>query len=295
MSFGIDHPLIAVRDLDQAYARARMLGFTLNPRHSHPWGTDNHLLFFANNFIELIAIARPEQTSYADANGFRFARLIEARLTLGEGIAMVALESSQMAHDHALVEARGFSPWDPIEFRRLAHLPDGSDVEVGVALDILHDPERPFLTQFLCQQLRPELFRVDPNLERHPNQAARISAVWYSSDAPERDIEHFQAIHGTDAVESVEGGYRVRTEKGDCWLLGAAVLAARLPSLGPLAASPPRAVALSIECLDLEAAVQYWREREVPFARLSAGVVEIPPAVLGGTLLRFEQCEECLL
>lgn len=288
MSFGIDHPLLAVHDLDAAAERARALGFTLNPRHGHPWGTDNHLLLLRDNFIELIGIARPEQTDYADANGFRFAKLIEARLAIGEGIAMLALDSDAMARDHALVAARGFSPWPPIEFRRLAHLPDG-DVEVGVALNILHDPTRPFLTQFLCQQLRPELFRVDPALERHANTATSITDIWYLCADPVRDIEHFRGIHGDDAITMVEGGYRIATDKGDCWLLDARSLAARLPSLGRCDDCPSRAVALTLACDDLDTAVAHWHRHALPFVRHTEEIAELPADVLGGTLLRFEQ------
>lgn len=288
MSFGIDHPLLAVHDLDAAAGRAEALGFTLNPRHGHPWGTDNRLLLLRDNFIELIGIARPEQTGYADANGFRFARLIEARLDLGEGIAMLALDSEAMARDHARVAARGFDPWPPVEFRRLAHLP-GGDVEVGVALNVLHDPERPFLTQFLCQQLRPELFRVDPALERHANTATSITDVWYLSADPDGDIGHFRRIHGARAVAEVEGGYRVSTDKGACWLLNPRALAKRLPGLGQCDDSPSRAVALTLACDDLERATALWRGRALPFTRLGGEAAELPGEVLGGTLLRFEQ------
>jgi|TARA_R110002072_G_scaffold11642_5_gene52259 hypothetical protein len=288
MSFGIDHPLVAVADLDVAAERAAALGFTLNPRHSHPWGTDNHLLFLHNNFIELIGIAHPELTDYRDSNGFQFAKVVEDRLAIGEGIAMVALESEAMSTDHALLTARGFEGHSPIEFRRLAHLASG-DVEVGVALNILHDPQQPFLTQFLCQQLRPELFRTDPTLERHANTATSITDIWYVSDSPARDLEQFRRIHGDEAIQTQTGGFKIHTDKGVCHLLSDWAIGERFEMLAGLPSVPARAVALTLACEDIAAAINHWQERSLPFAPLSAHEADIPPEVLGGTVLRFSQ------
>lgn len=289
MSFGIDHPLLAVSNLDHAAQAARDLGFTVNPRHQHPWGTDNHLLFFSNNFIELIGIGRPECLDYQDANGFQFGRLVEARLiTVGDGIAMVALDSDSIQRDHALVAARGFNEACPVIFRRMAHLPGGRDEEVSVALDILHDPERPFLTQFLCQQLRPELFRVDPTQEAHANTATSIADVWYVSDEPGYDIEHFRRIHGAASVRGSDAAWTIHTHKGDCHLLDARTLAATFPILGEIEAQPPRAIALTLTCRDLEAAIACWDEHGIDYHRHSETQADIAPGVMG-TLLRFEQ------
>ncbi|WP_251976674.1 VOC family protein [Salinicola avicenniae] len=289
MSFGIDHPLLAVGDLSRAAEMARALGFNVNARHQHPWGTDNHLLFFSNNFIELIGVGRPECLDYADDNGFQFGRLIEGRLSrVGDGIAMVALDSDSIQRDHALVAARGFADACPIVFRRQAHLPGGREEEVSVALDILHDPERPFLTQFLCQQLRPELFRVDPTQEAHANTVTSIAAVWYVSDDPDHDVAHFRRIHGDNAVRGGPGAWTIHTHKGDCHLLGPEALAAHFPTLGALEPTPPRAVALSLTCRDLDAAIAGWEANDIPYRRHEEGQADIPPGVLG-TLLRFEQ------
>lgn len=289
MSFGIDHPLLAVSDLDHAARAATDLGFTVNARHQHPWGTDNHLLFFSNNFIELIGIGRPECLDYQDDNGFQFGRLIEARLkAVGDGIAMVALDSNSIQRDHALVAARGFTEACPIIFRRTAHLPSGRDEEVSVALDILHDAERPFLTQFLCQQLRPELFRVDPTQESHVNTATSIADIWYVSDDPGYDVEYFRRIHGPQAVRGGDTEWTIHTHKGDCHLLDRQALAETFPSLGDLEEQPPRAVALTLTCRDLNAAITQWEAVGIDYHRHSETQADIAPGMLG-TLLRFEQ------
>jgi len=288
MSFGIDHPLLAVSNLDHACQAARDLGFIVNSRHYHPWGTDNHPLLFSNNFIELIGIGRPECLDFQDENGFQFGRLIEARLkTVGDGIAMVALDSNSIQRDHALVAARGFTKACPIIFRRMANLP-GGNAEVSVALDILHDAERPFLTQFLCQQLRPELFRIDPTQESHANTATSIADVWYVSDDPDYDVEYFRRVHGKGSVRGSDARWTIHTHKGNCHLLDRRALTETFPTLGDLEEQPPRAVALTLTCRDLSAAIAQWESVGIDYHRHSETQADIAPGVLG-TLLRFEQ------
>lgn len=289
MSFGIDHPLIAVRDLAAAADQARRLGFRLNPRHQHPWGTDNHLLFFPDNFVELIGIGRPERLDYRDANGFQFGQQVAGRLQIGEGIAMLALESEDMARDHQTLIQRGANPPPPIVFCRLAHLPDGRTEEVGVSLDIVHDERAPYLAQFLCQQLRPELFRVDPSLERHPNTAKGITAVWYVSRHPDRDVAVVRGIHGEANVAACDGGYRFDTDKGTGYLLSPPAIGQRFPLLEGIDDAPTRGVALSLACASLATARQQWSSQGITFAEISPRRCDIPPEVLGGTLLSFEE------
>ncbi|MGJ8523388.1 hypothetical protein R84981_002089 [Carnimonas sp. R-84981] len=294
MSFGVDHPVVAVSDLASARTQANALGFLGGIHYVHPWGTENELILFGDTFIELIAITRPALAGFGDANGFRFARLIEARIRMGGGVAMAALHSKDMEHDHALIEAQGFAPWSPITFEWQARNDNGELFDSGVILDFLHDPAQPFLTQFLCQQLHPELLRPNGYFPEHPNGVYRVSALWYVSDNLERDIHFFRIIHGGDRISAVDGGYRISTDKADIWLVTPEQASASLPSLGSVAASPPRAVAISLETTDLEAAIQGWQRNDVPFERVSSLAAEVPAVVLGNTLLRFEQCEDCL-
>ncbi|OHV08707.1 VOC family protein [Kushneria phosphatilytica] len=293
MSFGLDHPVIAVRDLERTAERARALGFTLNTRHQHPWGTDNHLLLFERNFIELMAIIRPGQLDYADDNNFRFGRLIESRLRhvdrLGDGIVMVGLESEDMVHDHAVLLGRGLTHVRPTIFRRLAHLADGRDEEVGVALDIIYHRDAPWLTQFLCQQLSPELLRQDPSLTVHANTAIALTDIWYVSSTRQRDLGHFRDIHGEAAITPEAGGFTIATDKGDCHLLDTTTMGERFPLLAGLPPTPSRAVALTLACRDLSAAMALWQANGVDFVRHDEHHADIPPHELG-PLLRFVQC-----
>ena len=52
MTRGIDHLVLAVRDLEKARTFYQRLGFTLTPRAQHPWGTANHLAQLNGCFLE---------------------------------------------------------------------------------------------------------------------------------------------------------------------------------------------------------------------------------------------------
>src|SRR5208282_11857 len=51
---GIDHPVIAIRDMAQGRRTYERLGFTVPPRGSHlEWGTGNWCIMFARDYLEL--------------------------------------------------------------------------------------------------------------------------------------------------------------------------------------------------------------------------------------------------
>ena len=54
---GVDHPVIAVGDMEGARAVYERLGFTIPPRGSHiEWGTGNWCIMFADDYLELRGI-----------------------------------------------------------------------------------------------------------------------------------------------------------------------------------------------------------------------------------------------
>ena len=53
---GIDHLVLAARDLDALAQFFRHIGFAVGARNRHPWGTRNHIVQFDGAFIELIGV-----------------------------------------------------------------------------------------------------------------------------------------------------------------------------------------------------------------------------------------------
>lgn len=289
MSLGIDHPLLAVRDMSVAAATAQRLGFTLNPLHQHPWGTCNHLLIFDTNMVEIISVDRPEKTTMADENGFHFGAFIESRLKYQEGIAMTALEAADMPADHAAVRARGFDAPPPIVFRRVGHGSDGSSTEVAVSLNMLMYTQAPWLSQFLCQQHNPALLRANPQWQRHTNTVRNIDEVWIRASDPAAHRAFFAQIHGESAVAEVRGGFSVRTDKGTFFVVEPDEALREFPSLQDVQGDEDGAVALRLGCESLAAAQAHWEQQGVPFHKVDAAQAHIPPAVLGNTVFAFRQ------
>jgi catechol 2,3-dioxygenase-like lactoylglutathione lyase family enzyme len=57
MRRGLDHLVLAVRDLDAAGRLYERLGFQVGARNRHPWGTENRLVQFPGAFLELVTVA----------------------------------------------------------------------------------------------------------------------------------------------------------------------------------------------------------------------------------------------
>ena len=111
---GIDHPVIAVRDMEEARQTFMRLGFTVPPRGSHvEWGTGNWCIMFTEDYLELRGIIdtdRPLQglDSFIDnrgeglmgvAFGTRNAKQARA-LLLGSGIGVRKFTSLTRNFEH---------------------------------------------------------------------------------------------------------------------------------------------------------------------------------------------------
>ena len=99
---GIDHPLIAVRDLDKAIEAFRDLGFLIAPPGQHPWGTSTALALFRHQILEIVSIGDESLLDSYETGGFRFGRHVEGFLEKSEGVALTALftEDAEEAEAH---------------------------------------------------------------------------------------------------------------------------------------------------------------------------------------------------
>ena len=57
---GIDHAVVAVKDLDAAAANWKQLGFTVSPRgtHSAHMGTGNYTIMLGEDYMELLGVVK---------------------------------------------------------------------------------------------------------------------------------------------------------------------------------------------------------------------------------------------
>ena len=134
----LDHVVIAVRDLDRAADRYRRLGFQVGARNRHPWGTENRLIQFSTSFIELITVgARAESIASHQPRRFSFGAFVRDYLEEREGMAMLALSSSDAPGDAARFREQGIGDFEPFSFERKARTPDGSETQVAAAFNAI--------------------------------------------------------------------------------------------------------------------------------------------------------------
>src|SRR6201987_4732989 len=106
-----------VRDLDQAAANWKRLGFTISPRgtHSAHMGTGNTTIMLDPDYIELLGVLSPTEHN-APARAFLDGR---------EGIERVASTAIDSAAGAEEIRARGLTPIGPTDFERTVTMPDG--------------------------------------------------------------------------------------------------------------------------------------------------------------------------
>lgn len=213
---GIDHPLIAVRDIDRVRDRYAALGFTMTAVGKHPWGTSTALAMFDQCLLELMSIYDESLLDRMPAGDFRFGRTVYDHLQQREGISLLALHSEDAESDVEIVARRGIVSQGTIGFGRDVVLPDGRPDRTATTLKILNDPKLPRLSNFLCQQHRPDLIYV-PQWLSHPNGADGIAQVTILA-APKDHAAvraRFGGLYGTDALFESPGGFGARTGNGN--------------------------------------------------------------------------------
>lgn len=225
---GIDHLVLAVRDLEAARDLYARLGFTLTPRAQHPFGTDNSLVQLQGCFLELLAVARPEEILPHGPDNFSFAAYNREFLARRQGQSMLAFASADARADRDEFRAKGIRTYAPLDFSRRAKLPDGAEVTVGFSLAFVNDPRLPDCAMFVCQQHAPEHF-WKPDYQRHGNGAAGIEAVYLVAADPRALAGLFAALQGPASVVETSEGLDVATDRGTIWVLTPAAFAARFP------------------------------------------------------------------
>jgi len=285
---GIDHPLVAVRDMDKACQDFARLGFFINPRHHHPWGTDNHLLMFPENFIELISIYDDSKLDLTNEQGFAFGRFISDSLARKEGISLVALHSEDARADHQRLEQRGVENAGIVDFRRVAHRPDGTEEEAIVSLVMLINSQCPAISHFLCHQHKPELVWVKDWMN-HPNGANAITTVCYVAPNPADFIERFTGVFGEAAVTVVTGLVTVTTDRGVFEVLSPALAQHRFSGVDvPVTtAQMPSGIAIRVSTHSISQAKAHLDLTQVEYVETAEGGLRIPAHYAGNTIIEI--------
>jgi hypothetical protein len=289
-AFGIDHPVVCVRNHPDAVEKYIRLGFSPSPISYHPWGSVLTLMMFENNFIELIGVHDPGKFGTGEVNGFCYGRNLGEFLARSEGLGLVALHSKDIEADFAAVRARGLATQQRVDFRRKLTKADGTPDEAVVSLGMLMDTALGDVSNFLCQQHRPELiWRKD--WQNHPNGALAVDEVVYV--VPDLDVlaTRWMKLFGQAQVHRLDGHVEAETGCGRLVALTQAQATARFNARLPIAyTDQPHGFALQIRVRDIGQTKQILTQNGVAFELTVQGIA-VSPEDAGNTIIEFAEAD----
>ncbi len=237
MSRGIDHLVLAVRDLDFASAYYKRLGFNLTPRAQHPFGTGNRLAQLGNDFLEIVSVTQPDDIVPFEDGFFSFGAYNQDYLAHRDGMSMIALKSDGWENDRKAFSDAGFDLPAPFTFSRLARQPDSSDVTVGFDLTFVPDTRLPDAVFFTCDHQHQPQFFYKPEFQKHNNGALAVDEVIIACKDIGKARSFFDALYGVENVSENDGMINVVAGGARLNLLPEDLFESRFPNHSPVAIS----------------------------------------------------------
>jgi hypothetical protein len=275
---GIDHAVVAVRDLDDAAENWKRFGFTVSPRgtHSALMGTGNYTIMLGDDYIELLGILvatehNAPSRAFLDRNG--------------GGIERIAFTTPDAAAGAAEIRGMGYAAVGPTDFERPVIMPDGRQSAAKFATFLWPVGEAPGgVRLFACQHKTRETVWI-PQLQKHANTAKRIAEVMVVTPEPEGDAKHLARLIDGEIGKATDGTVAVPTGRGraDFVFLTREAMARQYPGV-PMTGLPERAGAgLRLVVDDLAAAQRAAGAKAIS----SNDAIVVPPASANGVLLAF--------
>lgn len=265
-SFGIDHPLIAVHNIELLRDKFIAMGFNMTAVGKHPWGTSTSLAMFNGCLIELMGIYDATLIDEVPAGKFRFGRHVYEHLQRREGVALTALHSTDSITDAKHAEQAGLTVAGHLEFGRDVTLPDGDSGRTKTTLALLPNTQWPRLSFFLCQQHKPELIYVPQWLE-HPNTVCGIAGILIWAEDEHHETMCAQLGHLYGGVKKIPGGFSVDTANGPMQVKNSQAIGSEYGPL-PVAVvedNQPGIVSLDLHYKEESALLEYLQACDIEF------------------------------
>jgi hypothetical protein len=275
---GIDHAVVAVKDLDQAAANWKRLGFTLSPRgtHSEKMGSGNYTIMLDPDYIELLGVLKETEHNIP---------MREFLARRGEGVERIAFTAIDSAAGAEEIRANGYAALGPTDFERPVTMPDGSVSAAKFRIFQWPTEEAPGgLRIFACQHKTRDTVWI-PELMKHANGAKRLRQALIVTAEPAKDAAHLGKMIDRPVRADADGAVAVPSggERADFVFLTRDQLAKRYPGVA-LAGLPERGGAgLVLASGDLAAT-----EKVIGAAGTRSGdALCVAPAASNGALLVF--------
>src|SRR5512134_466546 len=252
---GIDHVVVLVRDLDKARDAYRRMGFALTPRGFHTLGSQNHCLMFGSDYVELLAVPKPHPAM----------QYFTDFLAKGEGLAAIALATSDAGSLHAGLAADGIAADAPLDFARPVQ-------DLGEArFRIVQFPAdaSPGCRLFACQHFTRELV-WRPEYQRHANGATAIAALAVVAEDPAAAAASYGGLLGS-RPQAIEEGLLVQTGSAPIALASRWKLGHRLHGVGLPLRPRPLVAALFVRVADRARAAGVLRRNGLEPTALADG------------------------
>lgn len=273
---GIDHVVIAVRGLDDAYSRYAHLGFTLTPRGTHTQlDTANHTIMFPDmTYFEVLGVTRPgvKNAFYAD--------FVRQR----EGVAGIALKADDARAVEAALKDAPFYASDAIDFARPVDMPQGR-AEARFTVTQFDPVGTPGARFFACQHYTPDVvWRRD--MLTHANGALGLKSVTIVVRDPLEAARRYEALFEAKLQRLPD---RLEIATGTCVLklMTPAAFAERYPGDPVARIAPPFCAALAFKVVDPVTTDMALRARGVATRNLRDGTVVVGSVDACGTVLTF--------
>jgi catechol 2,3-dioxygenase-like lactoylglutathione lyase family enzyme len=271
---GIDHAVVAVRDLEGARADYRRLGFRTTPLGLHAGvGTANHCVMLDDDYLELVGVHEPGDGSAE----------LERFLAEREGMVAIALKSGDPEATREAWHDAGLEPGAVGDFVRVLE----PDQRLRFHNVMLAKEQTGGVPMFACAPLDRERMREDEWLG-HPNGARRIESLTIVVEEPAAYEEPMGRVFGRACLTDTDDTLAVHTGHGVLLFVTPDDLLTLHPELDAIVTQRrPIIAALTLLVDDVGATAAWLDQRDVPYRRDAGGALGISPRHARGVRLEF--------
>jgi len=256
---GIDHVVIAVRDLDRAEAQYRRLGFSLTPRGHHlKLGSYNHCTMFAEDYVELLAQGTPPRPA------------LDRFLKMREGILGIALRTADARRTFAELRQQGVAIAEPVDFGRPVDTAAGQR-EARFTTTELDNDSTAGLRVFFCEHKTPELVWL-PQYLTQPNGVTGLAGL---------------TVVDANATLARPLGQALGEAAGAIEYLAPGAAAERFAGDPILAAAAPYVAALRLRVRDRAATARFLAGAGIPARTIEGGALQVSSRDAMGAVIEF--------
>ena len=277
----LDHMVVLTHDMDTAVKAYRRMGFFITERMYHPFGTENNLIMFGNNFIEILGVSDLKKLT-------GIGQIINQLLQQRQGVSHFALLSNDAINDHKEFSEKGLKPADVAGFERDVVLPNGEEINAVVSVCVPHQNDTPRVLVFVCQQHVQKAIWV-PEWQTHENGALGVHSITIISQAPQEDFgKLFAALLGEENVSHTQDCLTANTPNGTIFVRTPWSYRQIFPDMNLLLEeSFPYVASLAIKIKSTKILQKILRKNEVDFSVSDRCTTVVSPHNANNVMIEF--------